>query len=130
MEQFLLQLGQHWQSVVEYFAFDTALLSEPDMIVRICVQLFLLACSAFFSSSETALFSLSRLDLQQLRREQNPVFGGMRHRQTDPRADQPKLDRFTDTAYYSAVSAERVQKHAPADLPFGGTQCFGSFDIF
>lgn len=72
MEQFLLQLGQHWQSVVEFFAFDAALLSEPDMIVRICVQLCLLVCSAFFSSSETALFSLSRLDLQQLRREQNP----------------------------------------------------------
>lgn len=42
------------------------------MIVRIIVQVVLLACSAFFSSSETALFSLSRLDLQQLRREKNP----------------------------------------------------------
>lgn len=69
MEQLL---RQHWQSVVEFFAFDTALLAEPDMLVRLCVQLLLLVCSAFFSSSETALFSLSRLDLQQLRREQNP----------------------------------------------------------
>ncbi len=72
MQQLLSQLGQYWASVVEFFAFDTALLSEPDMIVRLCVQLLLLVGSAFFSSSETALFSLSRLDLQQLRREQNP----------------------------------------------------------
>ncbi|MBX2868801.1 MAG: hemolysin family protein [Acidiferrobacterales bacterium] len=72
MDQLLLQLGQHWQSVVDFFAFDTALLTQPDMIVRLVVQLFLLVCSAFFSSSETALFSLSRLDLQQLRRENNP----------------------------------------------------------
>ena len=72
MEQLLQFANQYWQCVVEYFAFDTAVLSEPDMIVRLGVQLCLLACSAFFSSSETALFSLSRLDLQQLRREQNP----------------------------------------------------------
>ncbi len=72
MEQFLLPISQYWQSVVEFFRFDPALLTEPDMIFRLCVQLLLLGCSAFFSSSETALFSLSRLDLQQLRREQNP----------------------------------------------------------
>jgi CBS domain containing-hemolysin-like protein len=72
MEQLLHYPIQYWQSVVEFFAFDTAILSEPDMIARLVVQLCLLICSAFFSSSETALFSLSRLDLQQLRREQNP----------------------------------------------------------
>ena len=72
MEQLLQQLNQYWQPVIEFFAFDTALLSEPDMIVRLVLQFVLLMCSAFFSSSETALFSLSRLDLQQLRREQNP----------------------------------------------------------
>ena len=72
MDQILHHLSQYWQAVIEIFAFDTALLSEPDMIVRIAVQLCLLVCSAFFSSSETALFSLSRLDLQQLRRENNP----------------------------------------------------------
>ncbi|MEM7195412.1 MAG: hemolysin family protein [Pseudomonadota bacterium] len=66
MQQYLLQT---WESVVATFAFDTALLAEPDMIVRLAVQVVLLVCSAFFSSSETALFSLSRLDLQQLRRE-------------------------------------------------------------
>lgn len=42
------------------------------MLIRLGIQLCLLVCSAFFSSSETALFSLSRLDLQQLRKEQDP----------------------------------------------------------
>ena len=72
MDQLLYLLNQYWLSVVDYFAFDTAILTESDMIVRLGIQLCLLVCSAFFSSSETALFSLSRLDLQQLRREQNP----------------------------------------------------------
>lgn len=79
MEQILSYLNHGWQSLVSasiplasVFAFDTALLATPDMLVRLGVQLFLLVCSAFFSSSETALFSLSRLDLQQLRRERNP----------------------------------------------------------
>jgi putative hemolysin len=72
MEQLLQTLNQYWQLVIDFFIFDTALLSEPDMIIRLGIQLCLLLCSAFFSSSETALFSLSRLDLQQLRREQNP----------------------------------------------------------
>ena len=71
MEPILVQLSQYWQVVVDFFYFDPALLSEPGMVVRIGVQVLLLVCSAFFSSSETALFSLSRLDLQQLRREKN-----------------------------------------------------------
>ena len=58
-------------SVVAYFAFDQARLAEPDMIARLTIQGFLLIGSAFFSGSETALFSLSRLDLQKLRRERN-----------------------------------------------------------
>lgn len=72
MEQLLHIVTQYWLSVSEFFAFDASLLSEPNMIFRLAIQLCLLVCSAFFSSSETALFSLSRLDLQQLRREQNP----------------------------------------------------------
>ncbi len=39
--------------------------------MRLTLQVLLLLGSAFFSSSESALFSLSRLDLQQLRRERN-----------------------------------------------------------
>lgn len=44
------------------------------MIFRLGLQTLLMAASAFFSGSETALFSLSRLDLQQLRRERSPRF--------------------------------------------------------
>ena len=42
------------------------------MVARLSLQAVLFACSAFFSGSETALFSLSRLDLQKLRRERHP----------------------------------------------------------
>ena len=76
MEQILSFTGQYWQfavsATVSTFAFNPALLTTPDMLLRLALQLLLLVCSAFFSSSETALFSLSRLDLQQLRREKNP----------------------------------------------------------
>jgi len=55
-----------------YLSFDPALLATPDMVGRILLQAALLFGSAFFSGSETALFSLSRLDLQQLRRRHHP----------------------------------------------------------
>ncbi|WP_172597663.1 hemolysin family protein [Sulfuriflexus mobilis] len=55
-------------------AVDPQQLLQADMIFRIGLQMLLMAASAFFSGSETALFSLSRLDLQQLRRERNPRF--------------------------------------------------------
>jgi CBS domain containing-hemolysin-like protein len=51
----------------EFLAFDPALLAAPDMVVRLVLMVLLLAASAFFSSAETALFSLSRLQLQELR---------------------------------------------------------------
>ena len=52
---------------------DLPRILELDMIVRIAVQILLFAASAFFSGSETALFSLSRFDLQRLSRTQNTV---------------------------------------------------------
>lgn len=55
-----------------WLAFEPARLLEPDMLLRLLLQLFLLAGSAFFSGSETALFSLSELDLQKLRRLGHP----------------------------------------------------------
>ena len=61
-------------TLFEFLAFDPARLAQADMIFRIGLQLMLLAASAFFSGSETALFSLSRLDLQQLRRRQDSRF--------------------------------------------------------
>ena len=50
---------------------DLSRIGDPDIVVRLALQAFLLLCSAYFSGSETALFSLSRLDLQKLRRERN-----------------------------------------------------------
>ena len=70
--EFLLQdIAQYLDAVKVFFAFDTSRLADTDMIVRLCLQALLLCGSAFFSGSETALFSLSRLDLQKLRRERH-----------------------------------------------------------
>jgi CBS domain containing-hemolysin-like protein len=71
MESIFLPIFQQWEAIKLFFDFDTARLAEPDMIVRLGIQVVLLCSSAFFSGSETALFSLSRLDLQKLRRERN-----------------------------------------------------------
>lgn len=57
---------------------DFSPLLETDMLVRILLQLVLFAASAFFSGSETALFSLSRMDLRKLRRERSR-FAGVLH---------------------------------------------------
>ena len=62
----------YWQVIEQFFYFDPALLSDPGLVMRIVLQIFLFMGSAFFSGSETALFSLSRLDLQQLLRKGHP----------------------------------------------------------
>jgi putative hemolysin len=72
MQPFFQTIGEQWHSLYAFFAFDAALLAEPSILFRLVLLGLLLCGSAFFSSSETALFSLSRLDLQQLRREHNP----------------------------------------------------------
>jgi CBS domain containing-hemolysin-like protein len=72
MEGLQTELSQIWPAITEFLAFDTSRLSEPTMIVRLCLQVVLFTLSAFFSGSETALFSLSRFDLQKLRRERHP----------------------------------------------------------
>lgn len=61
-----------WTGLATFLAADTSRLGEADMIVRLVLQAALFAASAFFSGSETALFSLSRLDMRKLRRERNP----------------------------------------------------------
>lgn len=58
-------------SLIDYFAFDTSKAVEFNMLVRYAIQLLLLCGSAFFSGSETALFSLSHLDFQQLRQQRH-----------------------------------------------------------
>jgi CBS domain containing-hemolysin-like protein len=72
MDGLFPELIRYWAAVKAFFAFDTSQLTEPGMIVRLSLQALLLCGSAFFSGSETALFSLSRLDLQKLRRERHP----------------------------------------------------------
>jgi CBS domain containing-hemolysin-like protein len=54
---------------------DWSAFAAIDMWVRLLVQLLLLGGSAFFSGSETALFGLSRIDLQELRRSGDPSSG-------------------------------------------------------
>ena len=73
MEGIVHQLGDYWSAIIQFLAFDPARLLHLDMVVRILLQCALLVASAFFSSSETALFSLTRLDLRELRRKRHPV---------------------------------------------------------
>ncbi len=56
----------------DWLLFDTSLLRTPEVIFRLVLQAILFCLSAFFSMSETALFSLSELHLQRLRNEQHP----------------------------------------------------------
>ncbi|MFW6114845.1 MAG: hemolysin family protein [Thermodesulfobacteriota bacterium] len=58
--------------IADFLAFDPTVLAEPAMILRLAIQACLLFGSAFFSGSETALFSLSDVDLEQLRRHRHP----------------------------------------------------------
>lgn len=74
MNDLLTQINHSGSLFLQALAFDPALLSEPEMIARLMLQALLLCASAFFSSSETALFSLSRMELQQLRRDHHPKF--------------------------------------------------------
>ena len=57
--------------MIDWILFDPQLLSDPTIILRLILQIFLFALSAFFSMSETALFSLSKLDFQRLRNEKH-----------------------------------------------------------
>ncbi len=71
METTLSWLTGYGNTISGFFYFNSALLLEPDLIWRLLLQALLLLGSAFFSGSETALFSLSRLDLRELRRTQH-----------------------------------------------------------
>lgn len=66
------QVLEYWETSKAFLAFDPARLLTIGMISALIFQGFLFICSAFFSGSETALFSLSRLDLQKLRRDRDP----------------------------------------------------------
>jgi len=68
----MANFSELWNQTVGFLSFDPSLLAEPEMALRFVIQVCLLCGSAFFSSSETALFSLSDVDLEQLRRRRNP----------------------------------------------------------
>lgn len=72
MDSFIQQLIVYWDAFLQALAFDVALLHDTEMVLRLVLQVMLLTASAFFSSSETALFSLSRLELRELRRSGHP----------------------------------------------------------
>ncbi len=71
MEALVAYSAELWSSVRAFFAADWTALQDPANVARLSVMLVLFVCSAFFSGSETALFSLSRMDLQKLRRERH-----------------------------------------------------------
>lgn len=66
-------------------AVDTAVLAQPDMILRLILQVFLFCCSAFFSMSETALFSVSPVDLRKLARTRHPQADRLQSLLREPR---------------------------------------------
>ena len=72
MDSFFQPIIAHWDRLQQLLAFDVTLLQDTEMVLRLVLQVMLLAASAFFSSSETALFSLSRLELRELRRSRHP----------------------------------------------------------
>jgi CBS domain containing-hemolysin-like protein len=72
MEQAFNRMADAAAAALQALAFDPALLAQPEILLRLLLFLLLLAASAFFSSAETALFSLSRLELQELRRDRHP----------------------------------------------------------
>ena len=72
MEVVIQELGIFFSTLGQMLAFDPSRLLEGEMVVRLILQCLLLFGSAFFSSSETALFSLSRLELRELRRDRHP----------------------------------------------------------
>ncbi|ABK43044.1 CBS domain containing protein [Magnetococcus marinus MC-1] len=58
---------------------------ELEFALRILLQVFLMIAAAMFSGSETALFSLSRLDLQKLRTTRNPYSDRIHEMLDEPR---------------------------------------------
>ncbi|MFZ1444964.1 MAG: hemolysin family protein, partial [Candidatus Dechloromonas phosphoritropha] len=58
---------------------------DLELIVRLCVQVLLLTTSAFFSGSETALFSLTSFDLQRLQNSQHLRSKGIQDMLVEPR---------------------------------------------
>lgn len=58
---------------------------DLELTLRVVLQVVLLLSSAVFSGSETAMFSLSRIDLQKLRNTRNPHSEGIHAMLDEPR---------------------------------------------
>jgi CBS domain containing-hemolysin-like protein len=84
MDELLSFLYQYWEGVKTFWAEPPKLL-RPDILIRMVLQVVLFTGSSFFSGSETALFSLSRLDLQRLRRQRHPQSGTLHSLLDQPR---------------------------------------------
>lgn len=63
------------QAATDLIGVDGGSLLTPEVVIRALLMVGLFFASAFFSGSETALFSLSRFDLRRLRRERHPLAG-------------------------------------------------------
>lgn len=74
-----------WNQLVAFFAIDPEKLKDPELAIRMVLQILLFVVSAFFSGSETALFSLSRLDLEKLRKEHHPAINKLQQLLDQPR---------------------------------------------
>jgi magnesium and cobalt exporter, CNNM family len=85
LDLYLDKLLLMWQQSLQYMTPDTASLSDPNIIWRCLVQILLLTGSALFSSSETALFSLTRLDLKNLHTQRHPLSGTIHSLLEQPR---------------------------------------------
>lgn len=85
MEYQITELSRYWQQFWNFITPDSERLSEPEIVIRMVIQVILLAGSALFSSSETALFSLSRLDLQNLIRQNHPLAATIHNLLEQPR---------------------------------------------
>ncbi|MGR9046333.1 MAG: hemolysin family protein [Gammaproteobacteria bacterium] len=85
MEYQITELSRYWQQFWNFITPDSERLSEPEILIRLVIQVILMAGSALFSSSETALFSLSRLDLQNLIRQNHPLAATIHNLLEQPR---------------------------------------------
>ncbi len=55
------------------------------LVTEVVLFVVLMGCSAFFSSSETAFFSLNPVQLEQMRRDDNPRLALIKHMLSEPR---------------------------------------------
>ncbi len=73
LDSFLAGLQRWLSELAGLLAFDPALLLQTEILLRLIAMAGLMVLSAFFSSSETALFSLSRMELREIRRSGHPA---------------------------------------------------------